>query len=115
MITNRSFSFSPRFLATHDRDLAKDHLNSGEATIMISWQYFPSKIMVKFSVMKQRMEGYERREKREERYDVLCVLLRGFDFSCFFLFSKLSDTRKISNFQNYQLPTLKAIVFPTIF
>ena len=39
MITNRNF-FSPRFPAAYNRDPAKDHPNSGKATIMISWQYF---------------------------------------------------------------------------
>ena len=51
---------------------------------------------------RREQRSREDQDEREERRDAMsCVWLCGFDFSCF-LFSKLPDTRIISNLQNYQ-------------
>ena len=36
----------------------------------------------------KRREGQEKAREDQERYDVLCVWLCGFDFSCFFFVHK---------------------------
>ena len=62
---------------------------------------------------KRREEGEEMKKAREnqERYDVLCVCLCGFDFSCFFFF-KITRPSNNFDFSKLPLPTLKAFFSP---